>query len=67
MASTRHPFSHSAQCPVVQKQVVTSGTRVSLGSESQIVSKSCSNVARCLEKYGSLESLPACLLHTLRE
>ena len=67
MASKKEPFTKVAQCPVTSKRVAISGILVSLGNQSSMTRKNCSEVANCLEKYGSLEREPNCLLHSLSE
>jgi hypothetical protein len=45
--------------------VIVSGIRVSLGSESAITAKMCSNVERCVANHGAIERIGGCLLHNL--
>ena len=68
MASKKTLFTKPAQmCNVVGHTVDLSGTLVELvGLAGEVAHKNCSNVAQCLAKHGSLERIPACLLHTLR-
>jgi hypothetical protein len=65
MQSTRQPFVKSEHCTVINSPVSLSGIRVVLGDAIAITKKSCSNVAKCLEKSESLEKIPSCLLHNL--
>jgi len=65
MPSTRNPFALPVECPVVQMHVIVSGIRVSLGSESVTTAKNCSNVEHCIVKYGAIERIQGCLLHTM--
>jgi hypothetical protein len=65
MPSTRDPFALPVECPVVQMHVIVSGIRVSLGSESAITAKMCSNVERCVANHGAIERIGGCLLHNL--
>jgi len=60
MPSTREPFAGPVDCPVI-----VSGIRVSLGSESVITAKMCTNAEHCIVNNGSLERIPECLLHHL--
>jgi hypothetical protein len=63
MPSTREPFALPVECPVVRKHVIVSGIRVSLGSESVITGKMCTNAEHCIVKYGAIERIQGCLLH----
>jgi hypothetical protein len=65
MPSTRQPFAYPVDCPVVQTHVIVSGIRVSLGPVSVTTAKICSNVGECIAKYGAIERIQGCLLHTL--
>ncbi len=65
MPSTREPFARPVECPVVRKHVIVSGIRVSLGSESVITAKMCTNAENCIVNHGSLERIQGCLLHNL--
>jgi hypothetical protein len=65
MPSTREPFARPVECPVVQMHVILSGIRVSLGSESVTTAKMCSNLEHCVLKYGAIDGIQGCLLHTL--
>jgi len=65
MPSTREPFARPEHCPVVQMHVIVSGIRVSLGPESVITAKMCTNAQHCIVDHGSLERIPECLLHHL--
>jgi hypothetical protein len=49
----------------VRMHVIVSGIRVSLGSESVITGKMCSNVEHCIANHGAIERIRGCLLHTL--
>jgi hypothetical protein len=70
MGSKKTSFTKNAQlCPVVGHTVNLSGILVEqAGSpgEVAVAGKSCSNVAKCLEKYERLENVPNCLIHSLR-
>jgi hypothetical protein len=65
MPSTREPFARPVDCPVVQTFVIVSGIRVSLGSESVITAKMCSNVEHCIATHGAIERIQGCLLHLM--
>jgi hypothetical protein len=69
MTSSQKPFTRSALCPVVNKQVDLTGTVISLqGAGPAVVGqKNCSNIVNCLKAYKSLDAVPRCLLHSLRK
>lgn len=66
MPSNKEPFSKSVICPATSRHVTLSGVLVSLGNQSEVATKNCSQITYCLQKYGALELEPNCLLHTLR-
>ena len=65
MPSTHEPFARPVDCPVVRMHVIVSGIRLSLGPESVITAKMCTNAEHCIVNHGSLERIRDCLLHNL--
>jgi hypothetical protein len=68
MSSDRRPFTKKAQCPVVGHEVGLKGIQVTMRFEPPVVvTRSCSNVANCLDTRGPIENINGCLLHNLQK
>ena len=59
------PFARQVHCPVAEKAVVVSGVGAPISGQVQVMCKACSNSGECLPKFGALEKIDGCLLHTL--
>jgi hypothetical protein len=58
------PFATPVHCTVVQRRIVLSGVAAPISGRIQVMRKACSNAGDCMAKFGPLEKLDGCLLHS---
>jgi hypothetical protein len=58
-------FVKKKVCPVVGHTVSLKGMRAAREGKSIVVKSTCSNITDCIEKQGSTDRIPGCLLYKL--